>query len=171
MNTPKLSKLKIMTVKAYERGYRISPCGKCFSPRNKEMSPSYHFKTGLYYARMNFSGSKVYWHHLAAFQKYGEKWLYGSLLVRHLDGDSKNNSFLNIALGTKRDNTMDIPAEKRKRNLENAHAACRKFSDEQVRQIRERAKNETYYKIAKDLKCSPRTIDLMVKRTQYAHVT
>lgn len=169
MNTL-ISKLKSDTKLAYEKGYRISPCGKCFSPRNKELRPSYHFKTGLYYARLGFLGKKVYWHHLAAYQKYGETWLYGSLLVRHLNGDSKNNSYANIALGTKKDNTMDIPEEKRKRTLTNAHLSRRKFSDEQVRQIRAEYETLSQAKLAKKWDCDIGTIGKMVTYKQYKDV-
>jgi len=157
-DTPNLSKLKVNTILAFKKGYSISPCGKLFSPRNKEMKPSWHLKNGNRYARFAFNKTKVYWHHLVAYQKYKEKWIFSDLLVRHLDGDSENNSYLNIKLGTRRDNTMDIPQNKRKRNLKNAHLACRRFTQEEIQKIKNELKTKTAYRIAKEINCNPKTI-------------
>lgn len=168
--TDTLSKLKQFTVLAYEKGYRINESGLCISPRGIPLKPCYHHKSGLDYARFAFKGNKVYWHHLAAYQKFSQEWLLGKKLVRHLDGNSKNNSANNIALGTQYDNTMDIPPEKRKRDTTNMRFARRKFSEEQIREIRELAKNKSYESLARLYKCDSLTISNLVKRKTYADI-
>lgn len=161
-DTPILSKLKLFTVASFEKGYRISPCGRLFSPRNKIMKPCWHKKGNkknpLFYAKFSFKGERVYWHHLVAYQKFKDKWLYSDLLIRHLNGNSQDNSYSNISLGTQRENTMDIPLEKRKRNLKNAHLALRRFSNDQIKEIKELLKSKTGYRIAKLFNCSTKTI-------------
>lgn len=50
-------------------------------------------------------------HRLQAYQKYGDM-LYGEgMMVRHLNGDSLDNSWGNIAIGTNSENQMDIPEQ------------------------------------------------------------
>jgi hypothetical protein len=170
MDPKPLSKLKIYTKLAYEKGYMINNDGLLFSPKGKQMSPSYHKKGKLMYARFTFKGQRVYYHHLAAYQVYGNIWLDSRLLVRHLDGDSTNNKLSNISLGNHRDNTMDIPSENRKRDLTGAHNARRKFSENQVRFIREEYKNKSYGQIARENGWKRSTVKAIANGTNYGHV-
>ena len=156
--TPKLSKLKTYTIEAFKKGYRISPCGMLFGPNGNKMSKYFHLKGANRYARFSFKKNKVYWHHLVAYQKFKDKWIYSGLLVRHLNGNSEDNSFSNISLGTKQDNSMDIPRHLRNVNTRNANLSRRRFSDSEIIEIKELLNYTTGYKIAKMFKCSAKTI-------------
>lgn len=60
--------------------------------------------------------------------------------------------------------------EKLKRAVSKPRLATRKFTEEQVRLIRERKKSESYAKIAKDYKVSIGTIVKIIKRETYSDV-
>jgi hypothetical protein len=53
-------------------------------------------------------------HRLQAWQKFGEKMYEGGIVCRHLDGDSQNNHWDNIAIGTQSENMLDRPEAARK---------------------------------------------------------
>lgn len=56
---------------------------------------------------------KIYLHKVLAYCLWGEK-AFGSqkeVQVRHLDGNNSNNKRENLALGTSKENAMDIPKE------------------------------------------------------------
>jgi hypothetical protein len=130
------------TVLAHELGYRvvggevISPySGK---PRKVQVqdrpSKCAYTRFTIHY---NGSRSNVYTHKLLAYQKYGRAMFKPGIIIRHLDGNSLNNSYENIALGTLQDNTMDIPEEVRIRTSITAATKLRKFTDDEMDEIRE----------------------------------
>jgi hypothetical protein len=52
-------------------------------------------------------------HRIQGYAKFGEQIFDKTLVVRHLDGNSLNNSWENIGIGTFSDNQLDIPKEQR----------------------------------------------------------
>jgi hypothetical protein len=46
-----------------------------------------------------------------AYQKYKEMALSNGIQVRHLNGESLDNSYHNISIGTQSENQMDIPSQ------------------------------------------------------------
>jgi hypothetical protein len=62
------------------------------------------------------------------------------MVIRHLNGNSLDNSYKNIGIGTLSDNRNDIPKEIRLRNSLNASKKSifytRKFSDLEISNIR-----------------------------------
>ena len=54
-------------------------------------------------------------HRFQAYMKFGDKMFKKGIVVRHLDGNSRNNSFVNIAIGTNSDNMMDKSREQRRK--------------------------------------------------------
>jgi hypothetical protein len=103
-----------------EKGYFVDEFGTLFNSEGKKISLSKSNKgTGYLSFNIRVDKSKPtrsFVHKLQAFQKFGEKLFEKGVVVRHLDGDSTNNSYDNIALGSAFDNAQDIPKEKRVQN-------------------------------------------------------
>jgi hypothetical protein len=72
-------------------------------------------------------------HQLHAYQKYGEKALGDDVVVRHLNGDSLDNSWGNIAIGSMSQNLMDRPAGERKAHSLIAASHQVKYDAEAIR--------------------------------------
>lgn len=124
----------------YQKGYRITNDGKLLNSKGKELvggdkpvgkSIYKHFTT-----RFQKKFVVITFHRLQAYQKFGDKIFEEGIVVRHLDGNSLNNSWDNIAIGTSSDNQMDIPKEIRTRS---AIKASRKMQNNN-RSFNERCK-------------------------------
>lgn len=128
----------LVLIYAYNKGYRIingnihSPNNKLLKNQNNKSNKSYS-KFTIYYLKKSI---KVSVHRLVAFQKYGDKLFKKGIEVRHLDGNPQNNLEENIAIGTCRDNHLDIPVSKRILLATNAAKHLRKFNDLEIKQIR-----------------------------------
>lgn len=99
--------------RALEAGYTVTESGIVLNPSGKPRSLTLNGK----YLKFNMPGASIRVHSLQALQKYGTEAWKNAECVRHLDGNSLNNSRNNIALGTHSENTKDIPARKRKELL------------------------------------------------------
>lgn len=164
-----MSNINRSTRRAYEKGYRISESGALISPDGREV------KGGLSnrgYRRTRLGkGNELYFHKLAAYQKFGEKMFEKGMQVRHLDGVQDNNSLGNIGLGTNSDNQMDIPKAKRVERSLKGGKARRKLTDDEVRQLRRDKKEGMSYKqLQKKYALSPGTLVPIIKRRTYSAV-
>lgn len=81
---------------------------------------------------------------LQAYQKYGDAVFGKNIVVRHLDGNSENDSWDNIAIGTQSENMMDKSKEERIKSAKIAASHLRKFTNQQIRDIRKR-KEEGFF--------------------------
>ncbi len=75
--------------------------------------------------RVNKKKSNIPVHRLQAYLKFGKKALRPRVEIRHLDGNSFNNSWDNLELGTRKQNERDKPLELRMRVSKIALAAKR----------------------------------------------
>mgnify|MGYP000956937264 CR=1 FL=1 len=105
---------------AMARGYRVLPCGRVISPHRKSEDETisgwndsgYRFVT----IRSNGRFLKVSVARLQALQKFGESLVYDpAMQVRHLNGNSLDNSESNIGIGTASQNAMDKDPSLRRR--------------------------------------------------------
>lgn len=135
-----LSKKKRNVIAAFEKGLRVEKDGTVLGMRGKPLKfckkggkyPYYYFAI-----RNKSERVMVAVHLLCAYQLYGESALRCEC-VRHLDGNSLNNSYENIAIGTFSENAMDIPEEIRKRTATIAsHSFTMKWDEEDVKKIKE----------------------------------
>ena len=118
------SKRTIALETAYDKGYRVVE-GEVITPSGTVLALV--GRKYLRFSTMTVNGIyPVPVHRLVAYQKYGEKLFEKGICVRHLDGDAFNNLPNNIAIGTYRDNAMDIPVEDRMRSVEHA-SSFRKY--------------------------------------------
>lgn len=95
-------------IQAYNKGYRVTIYGEVFGLKGNKLSLSCN--TAGYCSfnlRFKKNPTRVFVHKLQAYQKFGDRLFEKGILVRHLDGNSKNNSFENIEIGTSSDNMLD----------------------------------------------------------------
>ena len=133
---------------AYEKGYRVTKDGHLLNPRGKVIG---NISSG--YIRMALYEEKkmsVKVHRLQAYQKYGNKLYEDGIVVRHLNGNKLDNSWDNIAIGTYRDNSMDIPKEIRIKRAILAGKASIKYPKEFILKLREEYKEiKNYSKLSR----------------------
>lgn len=135
---------------AYEKGYRVTKDGDLLNPKGKKIGSidSYGYYRNI--VMLNGKQMVVFSHRLQALQKYGDKLYEDGILVRHLNGNPLDNCWDNIAIGTHRDNTMDIPKEIRIKRAISAGKAHIKYPKEFVLKLREEYKLvKNYRKLGK----------------------
>jgi len=136
---------------ASSMGYYVDKDGFAFS-KNKRRVGTRSIKP-YYYLGIRINKSKiikVYIHRLQAYQKYGNGIYINGIVVRHLNGNSLDNSISNIEIGTVSQNQMDIPSSIRiKSSLIAGRAYCKskkRMSDELVLRIRKDHNDGLSYK-------------------------
>jgi hypothetical protein len=168
----KQSKLKDGVVKAYNDGFRIIN-NKLTNKQGITRKTSIHYKglqKNLPYYFFSYGSFRIYFHHLAAFQKFQNSWLLSNLMVRHKNNDSSDNSFENILLGTNKENQLDVPEKQRKLNVVKAHKITRKFTDETIREIREKGKIYSSNSLCKIYNCDVKTMWKIITRKTYQDI-
>lgn len=136
-------------LKAYTIGYRPTPDGRVLSPKGRELHPFMKGPKGKEYChftvRMGTNiNRKVAFHRLQAFHKYGEALFQPGIEVRHKNLNPSDNTWGNVLIGTRSQNRMDLPAERRRAISLKAH---RIFSDELVIAMRKcRAEEHLSYR-------------------------
>ena len=159
-------KFKIEKI-AFEKGYYVNNLGEAYSYKNKKLKLK--IVNGFYYCfNIRYLGVcrriKVY--RLQAYQKFKDEIYKDGIVVRHLDGNSFNNSVDNIDIGTSFDNYMGQPVEQRLKFINNAGKANRKYSKQTILQIRDfYNKCKSYKKVkAKFNISSSGTLNSLLKR-------
>lgn len=117
----------------YEKGYRISPEHDIINPKGEVLKGGVKNGYRVVYCRKDKKPSVVFVHRLAAYQKFGDSMFAPGVVVRHLNGNSLDNSYGNIALGTQSQNMMDKPPEVRMRCALNATSHVRKYDRSEVK--------------------------------------
>jgi len=99
---------------AFRKGYRVNREGDTvWSPfRDEPMTLTDNNRGYLYFSTKMF---KVTVHRFQAYEKYGDALFGDGVQVRHLDGNSKNNHWDNIAIGSQSQNMMDRSKDDRVR--------------------------------------------------------
>lgn len=92
---------------------------------------------GYHRCTIKVSGKNEYFHthRLQAFQKYGYKLFDEGILVRHSNGNSEDNSWENILIGSSSDNMFDIPKNIRIKKALHATSFMRKFDKDSVKEF------------------------------------
>ena len=111
MNNKNRDKIKC----AIEKGYYVDNNGNVFN--NAGLQRKINFKHNGYpffTIRDNYGKTvHILVHRLLAYQNFGDRIFKKNIVVRHLDGNPKNCTINNIAIGTQSENMYDIPKEKR----------------------------------------------------------
>lgn len=122
---------------AFENGYRVLKNGDLMSPSGQKIK-LFLDKEGYFrfYIKNRHKIISVHVHRLCSFQKYGEL-AFACDCIRHLDGNSQNNSWDNIEIGTYRDNQMDKYKEERIKSATKAsHSGIMKWDAIAVLEIK-----------------------------------
>lgn len=94
---------------ANKKGYTIDELGSVFNPKGIKLN-LYKNSNGYmcFSVRKDNKLFKVFAHRLQAYQTYGSIIFNSNVVVRHLNGNSLDNSRVNIGFGSYQQNTMDI---------------------------------------------------------------
>jgi hypothetical protein len=168
-----LSKAGLAIKAAHSFGYRINADGTIVNPNGKCLrggrakSKRYPYNYFSLFA-LNVPGIykrtfKVFAHRLQAYQQFGDEMFKEGIVVRHLDGNASNNAINNIAIGTASDNMMDRPRHERLAHAIRAGNSNRRFSDDEVQQIREdHAAGMSYNRLREKWGCSKSQLSFML---------
>lgn len=128
---------------AIAKGYKVDLHGNLSGPRGPlpgviARKDSERKKRGSY---LSFSvraavSFKVFVHQLQAYQKYGDSLFGVGVHVRHLNGDSLDNSYANISIGSASENMLDRDPTVRKKHAQLAADVQKKWSDADVVRLR-----------------------------------
>jgi hypothetical protein len=142
-----MSQAKAALIQAYEKGYRVKD-NVVYGIVKKQPLKLSCSKSGYLFFNVKFGSKtvKVFLHRLVAYEKYQDKLLEPGILVRHLNGNSKDNSFGNICIGTQTENMLDRSPEERLNHAIKASSSIRKFTNEKVNQIKLDHSNGLGYK-------------------------
>lgn len=126
-----VSKQELITKTSFDRGYVVDKSGNVYNKDGKQISIG-KSKKGYFSFNIRLekgvNPTRSFVHRLQAYQKFGDKIFEAGIVVRHLNGESTDNSYENIGIGTYSDNSLDVPKEKRiqqssKANLKYDHKA------------------------------------------------
>ena len=146
---------------AYEKGYRVTKDGHLLNPKGIKIgsvSSRGYERTAI---KINGKDVVIRTHRLQAYQKYGNKLYEDSIVVRHLNSNSLDNSFSNISIGTQEDNMKDIPLKQRQLNALQSSYKRIKHSKELVDELKEE------YKVLKSYAKLSRKYNLSYDTTYY----
>lgn len=98
-------------------GYTMDKNGVLFNPKGVEVkgyvNTQRDYSVRVTSIRVDGKGVNIHFHRFQAYLKFGDEIFKSGIEVRHLNGNSLDNSFENISIGTHSDNMQDIPKEKR----------------------------------------------------------
>ena len=170
---------------AYDRGYRVTLCGRAFGPKGELKIKAYGKQ--VYPTFSTNWGGRVHGiplHKFAGYCFYGEKALKKGVGVRHLDANTLNLKITNLKLGSHSDNEQDKRPEDRSRVAKQARSAQgftpnnAKLTPEDVRFIRKqyeslggkKAPNGFTERLCKQFNVSRTVITKVVKKEYYPNV-
>lgn len=157
---------------AKEKGYYADENGNIFSKRKqislyKDKITDKYFR---YQFTIRFHGKRVVIqvHRYIGYLKYGDVIFNDDLDVRHLDGNSLNNKWDNIGIGTRTDNILDMPKIDRINKSIMASSKRRRFSDEEVKNIlSDRQKGFKYKELCEKYNTSKSTLSYLFNKAYY----
>jgi hypothetical protein len=115
-----------------KRGYLVTEDGLLLNPKGHKIGNI--DKQGYVQSsiRIDKKSAVFYAHRLQAFQKYGDKLFIDGVVTRHVNGNSLDNSWNNIAIGSHSENMMDIPEQIRIKKAKHASSFIKKYNDDEV---------------------------------------
>ena len=121
-------------------GYRVEPSGDVIGTSGYKILASAHCGYRQISVRMPAAEGRkrsraLNVHRLQAYQKYGDAIFETGVVVRHLNGDSLDNSWDNILIGTQSENLLDMSSNARVSKALHAASFVRRFSNEQILEI------------------------------------
>lgn len=162
---------------AAKSGYTVTREGRLLKP-DGEPAAVYPDKNGYFRHSIGKAcGGKganraIFIHRLVAFIKFGMAAFAKGMVTRHLNGDSRDNSYDNISIGTQSQNVMDMPrCSRRARVLKGWDGRGRSLTPRDVRSIRKKYSSGgcSVKKIGAQFGVSGSLIHRIVTRKIYIH--
>ena len=110
-----MDKQELVIKTSVDKGYYVDNYGILYNKKGEKLALS-EDKYGYFSFGIRVNGSKPtrsYVHKLQAYQKFGDVLFNGEIVVRHLNGNSRDNSYENIEIGTNLENSLDRPKKQR----------------------------------------------------------
>ena len=133
---------KYKTKLAHSKGYGVSRAGEIINPKSNQIK-GFFDKDGRNYFNLRGGESflKISVAKLQAFQKFGDESFKEGIIVRHLNQIATDNSYDNIAIGTRSDSMFDQSAEQRLARSKHASSFIQKYEHEEVYQFYKECKS------------------------------
>lgn len=144
-----MERIKIEKI-AWEKGYYVNGLGEAYSKWGIKLKLNLSKGYYTFTIRVGLKTRRVRVHRLQAYQKFKDKIYESNIVVRHLNGNSLDNSFNNIGIGTQVDNAIDRPKEDRLKHGRFAAFFNVKYSKELTDEIKEFYNNCKSYKQTKE---------------------
>lgn len=159
-----MTKSQERVVYAYNRGYRVDDQGRVIGILKDFITTRNYNGYSCFSVRTPNCQGPTMVHRLMAYQKYGDKIFDPKIQVRHLNGNSLDNSYSNIAIGTASENMMDKRPDVRQRAANYASSFVKKHNHELVAALRKEGK--TYKQIMEITGISSKgTVSFIARKT------
>lgn len=169
-----MSKNNDAIVCAAEKGYTTDGLGEIVSPsglvlKQNILTTKCGYQSREFGIRHGKNAQNVPSARFIAYLKYGTSIFAPGTEVRHLNGNSLDNSWDNIAIGTPSENQMDKSPELRLRVARTAAASLRSLSEEEVGSLRrDREAGARYKELMVKYKLAKSTVSYIINRKTYA---
>lgn len=172
----KLSNSDWYTIVAHERGYRVDVDGRVMSlmgrylkcKKHKSNHGNVYYYEFTVYDPTTHKRGHVMVHKLQAYQKFDLLAFKDS--IRHLNGNSLDNSEENIDIGTQHDNYMDRDPNVRLEHARVAASYLRSLTEEQVDElVKLHLSGWTYKMLTKKYGIVKSTVSYIINGKTYNH--
>ena len=156
-----MNKTSLNIIYAAQNGYEIDKEGNVFS-KNGKLSLYNDSRGYLSFSVFRCKSSDmVPVHRYQAYNKFGNAIFEEGIVVRHFDGNQKNNSWDNLLLGSQKENSMDrLPSDRIKHAI-NGSNHIRKFTDLEMADIK------SFYEENKSYKKTMEKFSISTKSTMH----
>lgn len=154
---------------AVEKGYKLSDNGNSVINKNGNKLKLRDIEGYLSFAvRIQNNAMYIKVHRLVAYFKYGNKIFNEGTEVRHKNSNKYDNSFENILIGTHSENMLDTDKEERIKRAIHASNKTRRFTDEEIIDIRkDREKGLSYKQLCIKYNTSKSSINYIITKSLY----
>jgi len=117
---------------AYSVGYRVNKMGEIINPKGEKIKGFFKENCNFFNLRNGEEFLTIKVSKLQAYQKFGEESFKDKIIVRHLNQNSMDNSFENIAIGTRSDSMFDQTPEQRLARSKHTTSFVTKYNHDEV---------------------------------------
>lgn len=139
---------------AKEKGYKFSLKGDIITPKGKIrklfLNSNGYYSFGFKTKENKVIGIEV--HRFIGYMKYGDILFDKNFIIRHLNNNSKDNSFDNLGRGTHSENRYDMPEKERLKYSLNATSKVKIHNHEDI--LKRREQGATYKELMEEFNIS-----------------
>lgn len=159
-----MSKLKEVLDYIIKNGYTIDADGVVRNPKGDTLKGS--ITRGYIKFSVRYGGNSsfpVRVHRFQGYLKFSDKIFEKGIVLRHLDGNSLNNKYDNIEIGTQSDNMFDRPEEDRKNHTIN-RTPMTQAEEDKIKELLESGRKTGEIFRHKDIKMKLSTLKDRIKK-------